>query len=112
MLRQNRTVKALTRLGAIGALIVYLFSGLGPALRYGHSIGHFMNEALADTPLAGSAGEKLLSAFGSFLGGLAGLMVFVLIGALVGTAAGAILVRYITGPARRPVGDDRTGGGS
>lgn len=101
MLQHHPLVQALSRLGALAALVVYLLVGLGPSLRYGRSIGEFFGESLAATPLQGVVFDKLLVGIGTFLGGLAAIMLFILFGALLGTIAGVILVRYVI-PMSRP----------
>lgn len=88
-------VQAMSRLGAIGALIYFLFSGIGPSVRFGKSIGETFIHALAVGPFESSLFEGLLTALGVLLVGLAIMMLFVLFGALLGSAIGAALAPYL-----------------
>ena len=95
MLQKHPVVDGLSRLGAISALVVFLFVGLSNSLSYGHSIGEFFTHSFAGTPLETAFFETLLIVIGTILGGLAGMMLFILAGALGGSAIGVIIVRYV-----------------
>jgi hypothetical protein len=99
-MQRDPWIQVFTRLGAVIGVIFFLFGALTTALEYGRHLGIAFNAALADTPLGGELGATLMIAFASFLGGLAALMICILAGALLGSALGAVVVRYVMAPLR------------
>lgn len=88
-------VTAMSRVGAVVALLYFLVRGLGPSVEYGRAIGESFIHALAVGPFATPFFEKLLTAIGILLMGLAIMQLFVLFGALFGTLVGVVLAPYL-----------------
>ncbi len=95
MYQSNRLVRGLSRFGAISAMLVFLLTGLGPSIRYGREVGHTFYHAFVGSPLDSALMAKALIVLGVLLTGLAIVMLFILIGALIGSALGAVIVRFI-----------------
>ena len=83
----------MSRLGAIAAMLYYFFGALGPAIRFGREIGESFSHALAfgifGTPLAHAGFIGL----GVLLVTVAGLQLFVTIGAVAGGFVGSVFAQ-------------------
>lgn len=90
-IQANPLVRALSRAGALGALLYYLVKGLGLSAAYGRAIGEDFARTVAVGPFESAFFTAVLVALAVLLVGLALMMMLILFGGLFGALLGIVL---------------------